>query len=138
MDFERSRATWKLAEVEEDHRKLSELLQQLQQASAQGDQPDVVGRVLADLFDYTHFHFAREEDLMAAYGYPFIDDHKAEHEVLFRRVLQFLEDVPSPLQPSLESELLEFLRTWIDSHIDGPDKEFAEWLVQSAGLPNPA
>ena len=54
--------------IDEQHKKLIGLLNDLHDAMRFGKGRDVLGKVLAELIDYTAYHFRTEEGLFAKYG----------------------------------------------------------------------
>lgn len=67
-----------VAEMDDDHRRLIELLNRAQDASADDDQRASLS-VLHELQDFVAWHFAREELLMARLRYGGSGAHRNEH-----------------------------------------------------------
>ena len=74
-----------------------------------GKARSVLDEVLDRLLRYTQVHFGYEERLMRESRFPFYPEHKAEHEALTRRVLQFREDFIAG-RATLTISLLDFLK----------------------------
>ena len=86
---------------------------------------DSLSLLLEELLRYTEFHFASEEALMAAYGFP-SEGHKAEHAMLMARVRAMLDD--KDFRPGA---LRLFLYNWATNHIDIEDRELAAFILDA-------
>jgi hemerythrin len=119
------------AGIDSDHKKLVALVNQLADAMAAGQGKEVCGKVLAELASYTKTHFAMEERLMAAHGYPKAAEHKSEHDKLVKEVLDFKAkfDAGSVM---LSVSLLNFLKQWLAHHIHESDTALVAGLAQKA------
>jgi hemerythrin len=80
------------------------------------------------MVSYTESHFAREEQLLVQTGYRGRAAHKKEHDNLAMRVknLQAHYNSHDPLALSLET--IDFLKTWLLTHIQGSDKKYGTHL----------
>ena len=108
-----------LKELDDDHKMLIRIINQLADIRGQSGREGALRRCVFALMRYAEFHFAREEQVMAACGFPELEAHKAEH-VLFvermRQVAQALDDVDVDKSP-IDVELLEYLKGWLNHHI---------------------
>ena len=64
--------------IDQDHRKLVEQVNALHTATTEGRGQEVVGALLEALIHDTVQHIQREEQQMAALGYPHLEQHRAE------------------------------------------------------------
>lgn len=122
-----------IAFVDRDHRVLVDLLNQIFDAPEDPHEAHAtLGSVLNSLIDYTGYHFAREELLQEAAGYPGFKGHKAEHEVLATRAQEFRQRYL--LDPEAVSliEMAQFLKDWLINHILGSDKAFCSACADNA------
>jgi len=115
-------------DIDAQHERLVELVNQLDDALRAGRGRDVMGQVLDDLIQYTGYHFAFEERLMDQYGINSSAAHKAEHRKLIEDVSGFKTafDAGSAV---VSTELMSFLRTWLSDHILKTDKALAKELL---------
>jgi hemerythrin len=117
--------------IDTDHKLLISLINQLDDAIRGGEPKETVNNVLDALLDYTNYHFAREEMLMRACGYPDIEAHARTHATLRAQV----HDIRGRYRRNAESiharEVLAFLKNWLTTHIIGRDKLYAPFM-QSA------
>ena len=79
---------------------------------------------------YADGHFADEEYLMEARGYPEIDAHRRLHET-FRAMASDLESRLGEGPGLLSLETLEFLGAWFIGHIRNEDQRFAAFAQAS-------
>lgn len=112
--------------VDEQHRKLVELINQLFVALGEGKVEAIMGGVLEELFEYTVNHFTDEDDLQAESGYPKHLDHKKNHD-LFTAKVKGLKDEFLSGKTDISLEVIRFLKDWLIDHIMGEDKAFARY-----------
>lgn len=115
--------------IDNDHKKLVDLVNQLADAMQSGKGKDVCGKVLNELINYTKTHFAMEERLMAVHQYAQTVEHKAEHTKLLKEVLDFKTKFDSGAL-MVTAGLLTFLRDWLIKHISMSDKALAANIAQ--------
>jgi hemerythrin-like metal-binding protein len=116
-----------IADIDAQHQRLVELLNQLHHSQTTGKGNEVVRQVLEALTSYTVDHFAFEEKLFAKHGYVELDAHRAAHEKLIARVSQFVEEWKSG-RATMGSELFMFLRGWLNGHTRGSDRAAGRFL----------
>ena len=97
-----------------------------------GDFRPVLAEVLTELIAYTVYHFNREEQVMAACGYPELEAHRDEHNALTREV-EDLRRRFGESDPDLgRDELLAFLTGWLDHHIMLQDKAYRVYVEDNS------
>jgi hemerythrin-like metal-binding protein len=113
--------------IDEDHRKLVDLVNALHAAAQQGISRSSVGERMAELIFYTQDHLIREEELMAAIGFPDLAEHKQSH-ILF---LSHLHDYQTDFQKGDAANaiaLAALLKNWLANHIREGDGELRDYL----------
>ncbi len=108
--------------VDDQHKRLVEMINQLHEAQHRGQSAGVTTQVLSDLVAYTDYHFATEEHLMRTHQCPDYLKHKALHDDLRQKALGLHADVRSGKR-AVSIDLLLFLRNWLAHHIQGTDKQ---------------
>jgi len=108
--------------IDTDHKLLVSLINLLDEAVADGQGKETTGSVLNTLYDYTDYHFAREEKMMQACHYPDLERHKKMHKALKSRVMEIRDDYAKGASAHIELDVLEFLKDWLTDHIMGRDK----------------
>ena len=116
-----------IAEIDRQHQRLFELLNELYAAMQDGHANEVVGKVLERVVDYTVYHFAFEEKLFAQYGYPEDAAHRAEHAQLTSQAKALAERLRHG-QGDVPLATLKLLYDWLARHILGSDKRYAPFL----------
>jgi hemerythrin len=118
-----------VAEIDEQHRRLFQMIDGFY-AALREKRP--ASEALADLLDglveYTRYHFATEERLMARTGFPDSPKHREQHAG-FVSTVDNLVDRVSTGQLVLSLEATSFLREWLVNHILKSDKELGGHLI---------
>lgn len=114
-------------EIDEQHKKLINLINMLHDAMKEGRAKKIVSEVLQGLVDYTKYHFSTEEKYMSIFKYPDYQSHKAEHEKFIEKVLEFAKDF-SEDKIGLPIKIMPFLTDWLSNHILVNDKKFGSFL----------
>jgi hemerythrin-like metal-binding protein len=108
-----------LAELDDDHKALIRIINQLSADLDAGDRRTAVGQSLRRLKRYAQYHFGREEAVMVACGYSTLAAHQDEHRDFIDQIqaltdrLDAAEGDPAGLGPAL----LDFLVGWLQHHI---------------------
>ncbi len=121
-----------LQEIDEQHKELVELLNQLHVAIKEHHGSATSRQILDKLADYTRTHFAVEESLMRVSNYPEFATHKQNHEDLIAQV-KALQDKLDSGQATITFELLHFLKVWLTRHINEADKRFGAFFLEAGG-----
>ena len=117
-----------VAVLDDDHKKLVAMVNELYDAMQAGHGRDKLGPVLAALIKYTKEHFAHEERLFARTGYPAAGPHKQQHEALTRQVVEVQEKYAAGNAATQSLDVMHFLRTWLVNHIQGSDQAYRAHL----------
>lgn len=120
-----------IGSVDAQHKMLFGLANELYTAMTAGRSKASLARILDRLVQYTKVHFAHEERLMQLHGYPAFQAHKAEHDALTSKVLQFQQDFAGG-RVNMSVQLLQFLRDWLERHIQGSDRRYSPFLREKA------
>ena len=118
--------------LDNDHKLLLSLVNQLDDAIRAGIGEDTVSSVLDALLDYAEYHFSREEALLDACGYPDDEAHKHTHQVLRMQVTHIRDRYLANPDTIHDREVLAFLKNWLTSHIMGRDKLYAPFMASKA------
>lgn len=117
--------------IDADHMLLVKLVNSLHDAAAQKASDSTVIKRMAELVFYTQDHLLREEDVMAAVGFPGLEEHKQDH-VAFLAQLHAMQRDYSSGDSTSALELAALLRDWLSSHIRHADGELRQYLKDSA------
>lgn len=110
--------------VDEQHQKLINLINDLDNAMAKGRGRDVMGKIVTELEDYTNTHFSFEEVCFATFNYADAASHKAEHAKFVSELTRFKADYDAS-KLGLSMTVMQFLCDWLKKHIVGTDKKYS-------------
>ncbi|HEX8947628.1 MAG TPA: bacteriohemerythrin [Dissulfurispiraceae bacterium] len=116
-----------IKEIDDQHKKLFDLVNNLHDAMKAGKGKEAVGKVLNELISYTVYHFGTEEKLFQQYGYPEQTKHKKEHEDLTKKATD-LKGKFDKGDIAITIEVMNFLRDWLNTHILRTDKAYSAFL----------
>ncbi len=116
-----------IAEIDDQHKKLIALINDLYDAMRRGNGKAALGRVLADLLDYTIYHFNAEERLFQKYAYPDFEEHKQMHDYLAEKVRQLKNEYEGG-SPAITRDAMLFLSNWLNVHILEVDRKYGPFL----------
>ncbi len=116
--------------MDDQHRRLVDLINELHDAMKVGRGDEKVGTVLDALIQYTKTHFTAEEALMEAHGYPDLGAHHEKHQELINQVL-LLRQGHRNHRLGVGISTSVFLRDWLSRHIQGTDRKYAQHIQQS-------
>ncbi len=110
--------------LDEQHKALFRWLAELE--SAASDERTLFGAyAITRLKTYTRNHFAAEEALMKASGYPALAEHVAEHESFRARLAELhLQSIGE----DISADTVKFLTDWLTNHIAKSDMAYAPYL----------
>jgi hemerythrin len=117
-----------VAVIDDDHKKLVGMVNELYDAMQAGHGRDKLGAVLDRLVQYTKFHFSREEKFFAETAYPDAAQHKQQHEALTRQVIDVQKKYAAGTAATLSVDVMHFLRDWLVKHIQGSDQAYRQHL----------
>jgi hemerythrin len=120
--------TW----IDEEHRTLVGLIDRLYHALRDRKDRETIMEVCNEVIAYTEYHFANEEEAIAAY--PAREEHRAEHTRMKARVVELQGGLSGDYRQSAE-QLYRFLRQWLVSHIQGSDFKYVPYLQPTSAGP---
>ena len=116
-----------IKDMDEEHKKLIEIINTLYDAMKIGKSKDVLEKVFSDLLSYTTVHFTDEELLMENNNYPGLVDQRNQHNQFVAKIEEQYEKFKSGF--SLVSvEIMNFLKEWLLNHIKQYDKKYGAYL----------
>jgi hemerythrin-like metal-binding protein len=115
---------------DEQHKNLIKILNDLYDAMKVGKGADVMGEIFGSLLDYTKYHFNDEEETMRKLYYDEYLHHKAEHDKLTVKVLEYKKKFENN-EILISVELLNFLRDWLTNHIMKTDRKYGNFFKEN-------
>jgi hemerythrin len=116
-----------VAEFDEQHKKLIDLINKLYEAMKSGHGKEILKDILNESIEYAKYHFQNEEKYFTKYGYPNTSEHIEEHNS-FRKSVLDLKKRSDEGKTVVTSELMLFLKQWLISHIQVTDKKYGPYL----------
>lgn len=124
-----------LTELDEDHKLLIKVINQLEANAKDDARHDVVRQCLMELQRYAEFHFAREERVMTACKFPGIGVQKDEHRDFIDRVRDAMARFDSDsdaFASVINDELFSYLKEWLSHHILIEDMAYRPFVERNA------
>ncbi|MEO5336632.1 MAG: bacteriohemerythrin [Magnetospirillum sp. WYHS-4] len=119
-----------VTELDEHHKQLVALINQVYDSLAAVDQQERLARVLNDLVAYTRFHFDREEHYLRVNGYPDYNSHRAAHAALVQQVMELQDRINRDPASVKAMDTMDFLSRWLIQHIVGQDLKYKSYLAK--------
>jgi len=119
-----------LDSVDQQHQRLAGIINVLGNLRTQGATAEEIAPVLAELRDYTVYHFQHEADLMQSWAIN--EAHKAVHIKSHQGFVNCIERAGEMVvtNPSdVLDHLLSFLVKWLVHHITGEDTRMAKEII---------
>jgi hemerythrin len=120
-----------LDDLNVDHTRLFNILGRIRKLAKTDCDPLIVGAALAELNEYTTFHFRREIAMMTACNYPDKAAHNQAHLKLEFKLDQLLNAQSLDENMDLCLHLQGFLEDWLVNHIMIMDKAFDKWAGEN-------
>ena len=119
-----------IAQIDREHRQLFDIAGRVYDGLGATDEKavEMTRAAVIELLEYTATHFASEEALMAAAGYPELEPHRLLHKRLLAQARDMemrveLDDSYVPV------ELSQFITRWLVEHIEATDRRFGEFVA---------
>ena len=82
-----------------------------------------------ELIAYAKFHFISEENLMSRYKYPYLEQHKKEHEELIINMNNHFMTIDPRFVD--HDKLIDFLLKWFINHTTKSDKTLSDYITHN-------
>lgn len=120
------------ATMDGHHQKLFDIINRLYDASKSQAGEAAMARIIAELIDYTHYHFRAEEQMLAKVGYPTLDAHKQMHAKFEGDLRSLKNTVDSGMAGLASISILNTSVRWLQDHILTVDKGY-EAMAKAGG-----
>lgn len=118
--------------IDDDHRKLVLLFNELIAACSVGVDSGIIERALEAAISLTREHFTREEQILEKEGYPELRKHRQEHQILLKQLISFGAQLTGGAPANVDPSVAGFLREWAIRHILGHDREYLTFLGRTS------
>lgn len=115
-----------IEQIDNEHRRLFEIAEELYQLSKEEfvpDKYDNIRNLLNELREYTKTHFNHEEAYMESIGYKRMFMQKVQHDAFCKQLDEWdLEDIDEQQDEMIEN-ILSHVTDWLINHILEQDKQ---------------
>ena len=118
--------------MDDQHGILMDSLNELRAELLHGGERRTIQTMLNRVTELMRLHVESEERLLATYGFPGLEAHRAEHQRLLGRLAQFNVRFEQR-QVGAVYELVEYLRKWFTTHTGIAGQKYGPWL-QKCGV----
>ena len=121
---------WLLGEdrIDAEHLALIGLINTLLEAAGRGAGREEITTILRSLINHTRAHFAYEEGLMAATGYPAAAAHREQHERLLGIVTLLAENMEL-VDGEITLGAMSFFDDWFIIQVEHDDSALGRFLA---------
>lgn len=119
-------AKWELGvtKVDEQHKRLIAIVNDL----ALSTTPKLV-KLFASLIEYAGDHFLDEEEIMISIDFPGTADHKMEHRLFNKALLEYSFRVNNGEdKEKLKEEVIDFVTKWFVYHFLKTDRKLVDYI----------
>lgn len=116
-----------IAGMDEQHREVVSAVSAIHRALQENADRSRLLLLVDDLIRHLTGHFRGEEEMMRAAGYPKLPTHRLEHTILRTRIVN-LHRASATQRRANADRIVALLEGWLDSHIQGADRELADYL----------
>lgn len=116
--------------LDNEHRKILLLLNQFKTAYDYAMSEEYEQKALAELLEYTRYHFTAEEALMKKSNYPGLAEHQKEHQQMIDEINKIELRYEQVGHEAFE-EVSSYLSNWLIHHITGSDRKYTAHLNNS-------
>jgi hemerythrin-like metal-binding protein len=113
--------------MDNQHNILMDTMNELHLAAVRGSGREQVNDAMDRLIAFSRMHFRSEEQLMEQYGYPGLEEHRADHQRIMTQILQSAHRTQHGERIQMRP-LLSFMREAYAEHIEGLDRLYGPWL----------
>lgn len=102
--------------IDSDHKHLIEIINLANNSLQTMNRPDLA-MALEQLFSYSRLHFALEEKIAVAVGFPGVEHIHASHEALLVKLAQVAQEIGDVWDAATGETFGVFLRDWLINHV---------------------
>jgi hemerythrin-like metal-binding protein len=116
--------------IDEQHKRLVFMLNRLIEAKEATTDSELVSDVITQMTKYAEDHFKFEEDLLAKFGFPLLDQHRQSHDNYRKKVVDLCTAVLLNV-PIVPQVMLNYLVQWWEKHILHEDMEYKSFFKKN-------
>jgi methyl-accepting chemotaxis protein len=114
--------------IDEDHRKLFTMIDELRAMAVGQAHPDDIEFLLERMIAFAAYHFRREEALLEGNGYPGFTGHKANHDRFADEATAVLNDWRAGRRDGVTAGFADSIEAWLVEHVMKDDMAYKDFL----------
>lgn len=119
--------------IDYQHKRLIRLISDLNDICNNEDlKRSLLPIVLDELFNYTKYHFATEETIMARMNYSKLGEHRLLHAEFVKKLNNFKSEFEDETK-EIDKSLFSFVSEWLIAHIGKEDVQIIRELMAGGG-----
>lgn len=122
----------KVPEMDNEHKKLVEIMNRLYQKNTENAPKLELSRIINELADFVVVHFQHEELYMEKIRFPGLLNHKGIHQRLLSQLRQHKTEYDSGSGSKISEKFFDFLTLWLSAHIQHIDMQYSPSKFQKA------
>jgi len=115
------------AEIDKQHKDVIDKINSLYRLYREGQNPASLVEGVNDIIEHVKEHVIYEENLFSKTDYPLTKEHKDKHHAFADQMKMLLNEFNSG-DSKISSEILHFVRRWVDEHIKELDQELRNYI----------
>ena len=115
--------------LEKEHQQLIDLLEALDNCISKGGSVNHAYKYFSDFVALAEEHFKNEEEIMEAYKFPEIINHKKEHANLLEQLFVLKSKLGHGHTP-FGTDYMQLLKNWLEVHLFDADDRLEKFLYQ--------
>lgn len=118
-----------IAWMDHEHHQLANLLDEFAHCVREGEQPERASYLIDQAIRHANAHFEHEESVAAEANYPDIEEERFNHRNMRLQFTTLAADTAGAKYcDPITLDHLDTMRILLEEHINGPDRELAEYL----------
>ena len=117
--------------IDAQHMRLVNLTNELYRACLTSEEEvgSVFKEAMGRMVDYVRFHFSAELKLLERIHYPAYHDHKNQHDLLVKQILEAAQDFNEG-KKFVPNRFVRNLKDWVFGHIGISDMMYADYVAE--------
>ena len=111
--------------IDDEHKQLIGIINKAIAARQHSNNSEEIVEILNEMNKYALTHFADEEAYMVQFDYPDYEQHRKEHQGFSIETMAFFDKITNSNR-QLICEILEHLKSYLASHIQGTDRKYID------------
>lgn len=120
-------------QMDSHHKRLFGIMDKLNDAMLSGRAKETVPVIVAELLDYTKYHFTEEERLMEQANYPGLNSQKQAHQIFISKLEGYKKEADQGMGAFVSSKIMNSAKDWLLKHIMNMDKLYTQ-SMNSSGI----